>query len=142
MTLCKDNNFELANSLSKSTCESVMCQILSLQCGHNAIRRQRVHSFLTKRMWFLKQEWKLCAWYAMSFSIDGAASFLSEREALCLLSKCKYHRCSEEWVAFALGKFMLTSSHANKWRLLSQILHIGENACQTKPWTSVLFKGG
>lgn len=142
MIFCKDNNFELVNFFFKSICESVMCQILSFQCGYNVIRRQRVYFFLIKRMWFFKQEWKLCVWYVMSFLIDGVVFFLLEREALCLLSKCKYYRCLEEWVVFVFGKFMFISLYVNKWRLLLQILYIGENVCQIKLWIFVFFKGG
>lgn len=55
-------------------------------------------------MWFLKEVWKLCAWYR-TFSIDGAVSFLAGREAFV---ECQYCGCSEKWVAFVLGKLMLS----------------------------------
>lgn len=55
-------------------------------------------------MWFLKEVWKLCAWYG-AFSTYGIVSFLAGREAFL---ECQYCGCSEKWVAFVLGKFILS----------------------------------
>lgn len=60
------------------------------------------HSSLSST-WFLKEEWKLCAWHTGSFSTDGIASFLSVREAFV-----KRVAASQMLRAFLLGKFMLT----------------------------------
>lgn len=100
MLLCKDKNFELANSLAKSNYNMPDPMWVCV------IGWQWVPFFLDNKNVVSQGEIEAVYMVCGVFSIEEASSFLLG--TIHLLSECQYHRCSEEWPAFVLGKFILT----------------------------------